>query len=122
MWNVEFGVVEQVRASHHGRERMRREDRRPSDEATTISRLNGDDACGWALDRSDSGARVLLSSGADIAVGEVLTVTFGEDTVLARVVWARHENDACVLGLELVVVTGEVEAVDFAVLDLSDVA
>lgn len=119
MWEVDFGALEQARAIQHGR-RPRREDRHASDAVATISLLNaddgedGEDITGWTLDRSTGGARILLPSSPAIEAGTIVLLAIGElaQPRLARVVWSRQEEDAGLLGLELVVVSGEVTTVD----------
>ena len=126
-WTLAFDVIEQVRAHDLGRNRMRREERRMSDDAVVLTRLSGEELDGWALDRSDGGARTLLSAASEpFVLGEIVTLalrqTSGDESRLARVVWAQQHEDASVVGLELVAVSGEIATADLSLIDLADVA
>jgi hypothetical protein len=100
MWDFEFGVVELARANGHGRSEVRREERVRSDEAVTVWHEGREVASGWCLDRSASGARVILFAASEHAIGRTITIGIGDDLFAFRVVWAYVQDDACVLGLE----------------------
>jgi hypothetical protein len=100
MWDLGFEVVEQARASRHGRSEVRREERVRSDAAVTILHEGREVARGWCLDRSASGARVIVASADGYAIGRSVTMGIGDDMFAFRVVWAFVQESTCVLGLE----------------------
>jgi hypothetical protein len=118
----DLGLVELVQASRHGRERSRRERRYSSDAGISLARLDGTILEGWALDRSAGGARMVLVGDEQLVPGELVSLAFADEPqFLARVAWARHEKEAVVLGVELVVMaSGEARALD--ALDVEDAA
>ncbi len=114
MLEIDFDVIERVQASLHGRQRIRHEERHLSDEAVTISREGGESLTGWALDRSASGARILLPTASAIEAGEVMTMELAGEFRIVRVIWTRYEGDACVLGLKRVTASGEFATTELA--------
>lgn len=102
MWELGFEVVELARATSHGREHGRTEERVRVEQHVVVIREDGkrEVAEGFSLDRSAKGARVFVTAKSDFAIGELLKVYMGSDFFVARVVWGYAEEDAWVLGLE----------------------
>ena len=96
--------MELVQASRHGRERSRKERRCSSDDAVSLIRADGARMSGWALDRSESGARMIILGEDSLVAGEVVSLAFPDEPhLVTRIAWARPEREAVVIGVELVI-------------------
>lgn len=108
MWELGFDVVEKARAARHGRAQVRREERVHCDVPVTVFREEGRPASGWCLDRSATGARVILNAASTYGIDEHVRLHVDGESLAFRVVWAYAEESACILGLErIVAVSGE---------------
>lgn len=104
-WELGHEELEQLRALRHGRDQIRRAPRAPSSAAVRLMRPDGDSIEGLALDRSSGGARLIALSLTDLERGELVDVAFDDGEVRrARVVWARFDRQAAVLGVEFLLV------------------